>query len=117
MSKGTTVGWLAVPLLAVSIGQARQPGADSAVRFNRDIRPILANTCYPCHGPDSAKRKAGLRLDQEASAKEERDGQRVVVPGDLDASELYRRVSSDDPDERMPPAKSGKSLTRTQIEL
>src|SRR5579883_1370839 len=90
---------------------------DSPVEFNRDIRPILSDQCYQCHGPDSAQRKANLRLDQESSAKADRDGTRAIVPGDLDASELYQRITAEDPGERMPPAKSGKSLTASQIEL
>ena len=82
--------------------------AFSTVEFNRDIRPILSDHCFQCHGPDAAKRKADLRLDQEASAKADRDGRRAIVPGDLDGSELYRRITAEDVDERMPPAKSGK---------
>jgi Protein of unknown function (DUF1553)/Protein of unknown function (DUF1549)/Concanavalin A-like lectin/glucanases superfamily/Planctomycete cytochrome C len=111
-----SVGWLAIPLLAVSIAQAKLTGADPPVSFSRDIRPVLSNTCYPCHGPDGAKRKAGLRLDQEASARAERDGRRAIVAGDLEASELYQRITAVDPDERMPPVKSGKSITQAQIE-
>src|SRR5262245_34599083 len=90
---------------------------DSPVEFNRDIRPILSDQCYQCHGPDSAQRKANLRFDQESSAKADRDGIRAIVPGDLDSSELYQRVTAADADARMPPVKSGKSLTATQIEL
>jgi hypothetical protein len=110
-------GCLVVSLLAAIIAQARVAGADPAVRFNRDIRPILSNTCYPCHGPDGAKRKAGLRLDQEESAKGARDGVIAIAAGDVDASELYRRITTPDLAERMPPVKSGKSLSQTQIEL
>jgi hypothetical protein len=87
------------------------------VEFNRDIRPILSDTCYQCHGPDAAKRKAGLRLDQESSAKGDREGRRAIVPGDGAASELVRRISARDDDERMPPVKSGKSLSPEQVEL
>ena len=105
------VGWIAIMVLTAT-------GApDAPVEFNRDIRPILSDQCYQCHGPDSARRKANLRLDQESSAKADRDGTRAIVPGDLDASELYQRITAEDADERMPPAKSGKSLTASQIEL
>ena len=58
--------------------------APEPIEFNRDIRPILSDRCYQCHGPDAAKRKADLRLDQEASAKADRDGGRAIVPGDLE---------------------------------
>src|SRR6185295_17648340 len=82
------------------------------VRFNRDIRPILADKCYTCHGPDSGTRKADLRLDKEEAAHES-----AIVPGDPESSELIRRVSSEDPDERMPPKESKKPpLTKEQVE-
>lgn len=87
--------------------------ADNGPHFNRDIRPILSEKCYSCHGPDSGTRKADLRLDTEAGSHES-----VIVPGDPDSSELIRRVSSDDADERMPPAAAKKPpLTKEQIEL
>ncbi|MBI3840100.1 MAG: DUF1553 domain-containing protein [Planctomycetia bacterium] len=89
-----------------------------AVQFNRDIRPILSDNCFQCHGPDHAQRKADLRLDLEASAKGElADGQRAIVPGKLGESELVRRITSSDPEEHMPPSKSGKKLSPAQIEL
>lgn len=91
-------------------------GADT-VEFNRDIRPILSDNCFQCHGPDSAQRKVDLRLDLEASAKRDVEGVRPIVPGDLDHSELYRRVASAASDERMPPTDSGKKLSAEQIEL
>jgi hypothetical protein len=81
------------------------------VEFNRDIRPILSNTCFTCHGPDSNNRKADLRLDQELSAR------RVLVPGKTGKSELYRRITAKKLKERMPPAKHNKQLTPREIEL
>jgi hypothetical protein len=88
-------------------------GADDSPRFNRDIRPILADRCYTCHGPDSGTRKADLRLDTEAGSHES-----AIAVGDPDSSELIRRISSDDPEERMPPAASKKPpLTKDQVEL
>jgi hypothetical protein len=87
------------------------------VRFNRDIRPVLSDKCFHCHGPDAATREADLRLDDPASALAERDGYRVIVPGDLEASELYRRITSTDEYERMPPVDSGRTLTAAQRAL
>ena len=84
--------------------------------FNRDIRPILADACYHCHGPDKARRKANLRLDVEADAKAMRDGRAAVVPNNLEKSELIRRIAAHDPAERMPPVNSGRSLSPEQIE-
>ena len=87
--------------------------ADDVPRFNRDIRPILADTCFACHGPDSGTREAELRLDTRRGSHEW-----AIVPGDADGSEVIRRVTSDDPDMRMPPAESKKPpLTPEQIEL
>jgi len=107
------VGWiagaLAIAVIALSDGSP-------AVEFNREIRPILSDNCYQCHGPDGAKRKANLRLDQEASVRADRDGGRAIVPGDLEASELYQRITAEDVSERMPPAKSGKTLSAGQID-
>ncbi len=87
--------------------------ADEAqpVDFNSEIRPLLSDRCYTCHGPDEENREADLRLDIEEYAKES-----VIVPGDRDASELYLRVSSTDPDVRMPPADSKLSLSDDEIQ-
>jgi hypothetical protein len=87
------------------------------VEFNRDIRPILSNHCFTCHGPDNNNRKAKLRLDVEKSAHQDRGDRRVIVAGKSAASELMKRVTSQDPEERMPPAKVGKELTARQIAL
>jgi mono/diheme cytochrome c family protein len=96
---------------------ARLPAADGAVEFNRDIRPLLSDNCFQCHGPDQAKRKADLRLDIESAALGQNDGaQRPIVPGDPAASELYRRIASTDADEQMPPPDSGRKLSAEQIE-
>lgn len=82
------------------------------LRFNRDIRPILADRCFKCHGPDSQTREAGLRLDQlEAATSELDSGERAIVPGNVGESELVRRIRSTDPDLQMPPPDSGKQLS------
>jgi hypothetical protein len=96
---------------------SRAIAADGTVEFNRDIRPLLSDHCYACHGPDQAKRQAELRLDLEAEAFARREGTTPIVPGDPAASELYRRIASSDPDERMPPAEAGRTLTAEQIDL
>jgi hypothetical protein len=83
------------------------------LQFNRDIRPILAENCYPCHGPDKNHREADLRLDDQKIALE----LGAIVPSDPDASELMRRIESDDPSEVMPPHESHKSLNESQIQL
>jgi hypothetical protein len=87
------------------------------IRFNRDIRPILSDNCFYCHGPDRNKRQADLRLDTEAGLRGEGGQGGAIVPGKSDASELVRRILSADPDEQMPPPESGKSLSESQIAL
>jgi len=88
------------------------------VDFNRDIRPILSENCYACHGPDKNKRKAGLRLDQpeDALAKLE-SGDFAIVAGNVSKSKLLALVVAEDEDERMPPPKTGKRLSKEQVEL
>ena len=113
------VAVLASDRLRVDVRKRRLPGAAAAedeLRFNRDIRPILSDNCFQCHGPDSAQRKADLRLDVEASAKRDVEGLRPIAPGSSHASELVKRLTSDDANERMPPPASGKQLTAQQIE-
>jgi len=92
--------------------------AQKNLDFNRDIRPILSDHCYACHGPDENKRKAGLRLDRREDAfKTLKSGNRAIVPGDLKRSTLVQRLTSRDPDELMPPPEEGKALRREQVEL
>src|SRR3954463_13046005 len=94
------------------------PTLDRKLDFNRDVRPILSNSCYACHGPDSGKRKGDppLRLDVKNGLFCERDGSFPVVPKDAENSLIYMRISSDDPDVHMPPPKSNRPQpTREQI--
>ena len=102
-----------IGLLSVATCQAEEP-----INFNRDIRPILANHCFRCHGPDAETREAGLRLDQSDSATSELDsGERAIVPGDLSSSELVIRIRTDDESLRMPPSDLGPPLKTNEIEL
>ncbi len=92
--------------------------AFAKVDFNRDIRPILSDKCYACHGFDENERKSGLRLDvRDAALEPAKSGYAAIVPGDLTESELVRRIATDDPDDLMPPAKTGKPLTANEIAL
>ncbi|MEO8495341.1 MAG: c-type cytochrome domain-containing protein [Planctomycetota bacterium] len=86
------------------------------VDFNRDIRPILSDICFKCHGPDAVERKAELRLDTPGGLFGGAADSPIVVPNQPDKSELYRRLVSDAPDERMPPPDSKRSLTEAQVE-
>ena len=87
------------------------------VSFNRDIRPILSSKCFHCHGPSEKSRKAKLRLDIESEALSERNGVRAIAPRNLDESELWHRIFSDDPEEMMPPPESKKPMTEEEISL
>jgi hypothetical protein len=86
------------------------------ISFNRDIRPILADNCFSCHGFDPKHREAGLRLDTSEGATTDHDGVRAIVPGNVAKSELWARINSTDRDEVMPPPKSHKTLTAAQRE-
>ena len=88
-----------------------------SISFNRDIRSILAENCFACHGPDQNKREANLRMDTEAGSREKRDSGTVIVPGNPDASLLMQRILSDNPEERMPPPSTGKSITPKQVAM
>lgn len=103
---------------AVSLAAfAAEPAAKGRVQFNRDIRPILSENCYACHGPDANKRKAGLRLDQkEVALKELKSGNVAIVPRQPEKSALVARIQARD-DDQMPPENSGKHLTPEQMAL
>ena len=87
------------------------------VNYNLDIRPILADNCYACHGPDAKSRQANLRLDTKAGAFSEPSGYPVIIPGKPEESELHIRVISNDDNYRMPPAGFNKTLTPEEIEV
>ena len=97
-------------LVGLIITSAVAPAADKVV-FNRDVRPILSDRCFACHGPDDAKRESGLRLDRAADATAElSSGTRAIVPGKPDESELLARITSTEPDVVMPPPHLGKPV-------
>lgn len=91
--------------------------AADSVDFNRDIRPILSNHCFKCHGPDAEERQANLRLDTREGAFAESDGGLAIVPGKPQESLLIERITADDQYERMPPPETGLKLSEHQIDL
>jgi hypothetical protein len=108
-------GALMIALISPCItSRADTPGE---VKFNRDIHPILSENCFACHGPDARQRKSELRLDKKEGLFAKAKHAVAVVPGEVAKSELATRVSSADPDEVMPPPKTGKKLSPQQIEL
>ncbi len=100
--------------LLVAGGLQAQDGV--APSFDRDVKSILAANCFACHGPDAGSRKAKLRLDVRDSAVTERNRRRAIAPGDAGKSELIARVTSDDATKRMPPAETGKMLSKAQVD-
>ena len=100
----------------VAAADQAEPGAVPPIDFDRDIRPILSNTCFTCHGPDAGKRVIDLRFDVESSLFAERD-EPVIVRGQPDASSLIQRITSADPDLKMPPIDQKQQLSPEQIEL
>jgi hypothetical protein len=106
--------YLLVILLAA--GRAGSAAQTAAIEFNRDIRPILSDKCYTCHGPDESKRKSKLRLDTEAGAKADLGGHFAIVPGEPAKSELVRRVTAADRARRMPPVYATSTLTSAEID-
>ena len=99
-------------LLSIS-GRAQSQEID----FNRQIRPLLSDNCFKCHGPDEDKRKADLRLDTEEGLLAELDDHKLITPGKPGESELYLRLVHEDEDERMPPQKTRLTLSAAEIEL
>ena len=108
--------WLAT-LLVFSVVAAPSPPPREP-DFSTQIRPILAENCFKCHGPDDAARKSKLRLDRPDTALQPaKSGKRAIVPGKPNESELISRITAEDPDDRMPPASTKKTLSTAQKEL
>jgi hypothetical protein len=104
--------WMCCTVIGAAVAAAQ------TVEFNRDIRPILSDRCYTCHGPDQRNRQTKLRFDTEEGAKIELSGGRfAIVPGDPGKSEMIRRITSPDPAVRMPPVYAGAALSSAQIDL
>ena len=97
---------------------ASKSSGSSGPDFAREIRPILSDNCFACHGPDDKSRKGKLRFDvHEEALKPAKSGERAIIPGEPDQSELIKRINTTDEDDLMPPPESGKKLTQTQKEL
>jgi hypothetical protein len=110
--EGGTATRAVLALLAMACALAAED-----IRFNRDIRPILSENCFYCHGQDPKHREAGLRLDVRDEAIKAHDGVIAVVPGKPEQSEMLNRLLSHDADEQMPPPESNRKVTPAQIEL
>ena len=103
---------IVLPILCLALAAGAEP-----VKFNRDIRPIMSDTCFRCHGPDKRARMAGMRLDRrEEALKPTASGAIPIVPGDPDKSAIIQRIFAADPARRMPPKYAEKVLTGAQKE-
>ena len=110
--RASLLGAAGAPLVSLMSAELRP------VDFQREVRPILSQNCFLCHGPDEAERKGGLRLDvRDDALKPAKSGASAIVPKRPDESELLKRINHTDPDELMPPGKSGKKLTTDEIAL
>ena len=107
-----SAAWL---VLTVAVGGAEP---EKRVDFNFQVRPILSDKCFNCHGPDSRQRKAGLRLDtREGAFGINKSGGHAIVPGNLEDSDLVARVTAEDESQRMPPRSLGRSLSTAEIDV
>ena len=104
-------------LLCFLIGSFTESFLAAEVDFDRDIRPLLSDTCFQCHGPDAVQREADLRLDTKEGLFGDLDGFKVVAPGDAEASELFFRIAHEDSEERMPPPDAKRKLKPQEIKL
>ena len=110
-------GLLVLGILAHLLAYGALATENDTVSFNRDVRPILADNCFACHGPDSGNRQSDLRLDTKERAFEDLGGYHAIVSGDVDSSELITRILSDDPADQMPPASHRKQLSQAQKDI
>jgi hypothetical protein len=119
----TAASGMPLATVLVSLPATQLSAAETQISFNRDIRPILAENCFHCHGPDPGTRKAGLRLDTEEGLFEKSKDEKkkndppAVIRGKVEDSEMYKRLVTRDKDEVMPPEDSHKQLKQAEIEL
>ncbi len=107
--------WIMLSGSALLLGQA---SGSEQIQFNRDVRPILSDNCFLCHGPDKGTREANLRLDLENGITAPLDsGKQAVIPGKPEESELVKRITATNPDLMMPPPSSHKSLSGEQVQV
>ncbi len=118
MSRGSRIiAAIGGVLAMLAMGEIRAAAA-AKIDFNREIRPILSDNCFACHGPDDKQRKGGLRFDvREDALKPAKSGEIAIVPGHPEKSTLIARIETHDEDDLMPPTKTGKKLSSAQIDI
>lgn len=116
--KDSLIGAAALGLALVAAPIYAAEGPARPIDFAREIRPILAKNCFACHGADEKHREGGLRLDlRDAAVKQLEDGKTAIVPGHVGQSELVRRITTADKDDRMPPTEANTTLSQEQVGL
>ena len=117
LAAGSASGEADASSVESTIAGGRETARDD-VRYGRDIRPLLSDRCFLCHGPDEETRAMGLRLDVRADAVADRGGVAAIVPGDAEASELWQRINAAHADEVMPPPEAARRpITAAEREL
>ena len=116
MNCSRTIISVALAIAAIAMCDRSMAEGTQPLDFNRDVQPILSNNCFRCHGPDPSDREADLRLDVRSGTGKIHGAESVIDANKPAASELIKRITSDDPDEHMPPPDSGKKLTPEQIQ-
>ncbi len=109
--------WTGLTIASLGIAPAAQSAGKERLVYGRDVRPILSENCFPCHGQDSKKRMAGLRLDLFSGATVDRGGHVALAPGKPETSAIYQRITAEQKAKRMPPASSNRTLTSEQIAI
>src|SRR6266702_6844776 len=118
LARLTALTLLAACSLATAFAaSAKRQSVNEPVDFSSQIRPLISSKCFSCHGPDESSRKAKLRLDLRDEAIKDHKGTRAIVPGDAANSEMVRRITTTDPDDIMPPPKTGRTLSAVEIDL
>src|SRR5438034_8900272 len=107
----------ACSLATAFAASAKKQSVTEPVDFSSQIRPLISSKCFSCHGPDGRQRKANHRLDRRDEAIKDHKGTRAIVPGDAASSEMVRRINATDPDDIMPPPKTGRTLSAVEIDL
>jgi hypothetical protein len=105
------------PVFCIVVAFVQGLDTSQLAQFNRDIRPILSDKCFTCHGPDSKNRLTKLRFDTESGAKQDLGGRVAIASGEVGKSEMIRRITSANPATLMPPASSGYKLTAGEIDV
>ncbi|MEY4568262.1 MAG: hypothetical protein RLY14_3232, partial [Planctomycetota bacterium] len=117
LSPLTALPWIGITVGLIGSINVWASEPNTKIEFNRDVRPILSDKCFACHGFDSKNRQADLRLDTLEGATDTARGESAIVPGNLDKSLLWKRIQETDPELIMPPPESHKTLDQHEKQV